>query len=311
MPKKGLLAALASAGFLGLAPVLGKQAILLGLPWASVVAIRTVLAALLLLLLLAFKRRYFYIYPAGLLGCVLAGLLNGFGSLFYYAALGRIPASLGQLLYSLYPYFLVAWLWIDHQPPTRLTFLRLALLIPAVLLLTHATQVQVDIWGVIMMLLAAALYAFHIPINQRVLYDMPAPTVTLYTLLSMSIVVIPAFLLTGDRLPPVLHAAWPAVLGLTLVTFLSRLTLFLGVKHIGGMQTAILGLGELLVTIILSHLWLAERLNGYQWAGACLLLASLALVWLEKPLPRTAAKEGWLSWLRPPGLPEDMPWPHD
>ena len=40
------------------------------------------------------------------------------------------------------------------------------------------------------------------------------------------------------------------MLGLTLVTFFSRLTLFLGVKHLGGMQTALLGLGELLVTLI-------------------------------------------------------------
>ncbi len=34
-----------------------------------------------------------------------------------------------------------------------------------------------------MMLGAAALYALHLPINQRVLYEVPAPTVTLYTLL--------------------------------------------------------------------------------------------------------------------------------
>ena len=327
MSKKGLLAALASAIFLGLAPVFGKQAILLGLPWQAVVALRTIFAALLLFLaLLIFKRRYFYIYPAGLLGCLLAGTLNGLGSLFYYAALGRIDASLGQLLYSLYPWFLVVWLWLDRQPPSRLTLFRLALVIPAIYLLTRFPTFQVDFWGVLFMLVAAGLYALHLPINQRVLFEMPAPTVTLYTLISMSLVVLPAALFipmlsvapalyagpvlyTG--LSPILQLAAPAVLGLTLVTFLSRLTLFLGVKHLGGMQTAILGLGELLVTLLLSHLWLGERLNPYQWAGALLLVASLALVALEKPLPRHTNKDSWLSWLRPPGLPEDLPWPHD
>ena len=44
------------------------------------------------------------------------------------------------------------------------------------------------------MLGAAALYALHLPINQRVLYEVPAPTVTLYTLLAMSAVVVPAYL---------------------------------------------------------------------------------------------------------------------
>jgi drug/metabolite transporter (DMT)-like permease len=316
MSKKGLLAALASAIFLGLAPVFGKQAILLGLPWQAVVALRTIFAALLLFLaLFIFKRRYFYIYPAGLLGCLLAGTLNGLGSLFYYAALGRIDASLGQLLYSLYPWFLVVWLWLDRQPPSRLTLFRLALVIPAIYLLTRFPTFQIDFWGVLFMLVAAGLYALHLPINQRVLFEMPAPTVTLYTLISMSLVVLPAAIfipaLSVASLSPALQLAAPAVLGLTLVTFLSRLTLFMGVKHLGGMQTAILGLGELLITLLLSHLWLGERLNPYQWAGALLLVASLALVALEKPLPRHPIKDSWLSWLRPPGLPEDLPWPHD
>jgi len=48
MRKKGIAAALASAIFLGMAPVFGKQAILSGMPWQGVVAIRTTLAALLL-----------------------------------------------------------------------------------------------------------------------------------------------------------------------------------------------------------------------------------------------------------------------
>ena len=312
MRSKGILAAMASAIFLGMSPVFGKQAILAGLSWQGVVAIRTALAALLLLMVVfLFKRSYFYIYPAGLLGCMLAGGINGIGSLFYYAALGRVDASLGQLLYSMYPVFLGIWLWIDRQPPTRLTLFRLTLVVPALVLLTRTANMDVDMWGVLMMLVAAGLYAMHLPINQRVLFEMPAPTVTLYTLLSMSAVVVPAFLLSGTRLFPAIQSAWPAVLGLTLVTFLSRITLFLGVKHLGGMQTAILGLGELLVTIVVSHLWIGERLNIYQWAGAMLLMVSLVLVILEKPVRRSWGKDSWLSWIRPPGLPDDLPWPHD
>jgi drug/metabolite transporter (DMT)-like permease len=103
-----------------------------------------------------------------------------------------------------------------------------------------------DWLGVIEMLVAAALYALHLPINQRVLYDMPAPTVTLYTLIAMSIVVFPAFLISGTRPEAVDPKIVVPLLGLTLVTFLSRLMLFTGVKHLGGMQTALLGLKCLL-----------------------------------------------------------------
>ncbi len=324
--RQGIYSALASAFFLGLAPVFGRAAILGGLPPLAVVAIRTTLAALLLLgVMLIFYRRYLYIYPAGLLGCLLAGWINGFGSLFYYFALSRINANLGQLLYSLYPLFLVLWLALDGQPPSRLTIIRLSLVLPAIYLLVHVDGAKVDLIGVGAMLVGSMLYALHLPFNQRVLYDMPAPTVTLYTLLAMSAVVIPPFLFSGAAgisgipLKPVsspeffsnlVQLGWP-VLGLTLVTFFSRLTLFLGVKHLGGMQTAMLGLSELLVALTFSYFWLGESFSTTQWIGAALLVTSLMLVGLDKQPPQKTSPGGFLSWLRPAGLGADTWQPHD
>jgi drug/metabolite transporter (DMT)-like permease len=324
--KQGIYSALASAFFLGLAPVFGRQAILGGLPPLAVVAIRTILAALLLLVvMLIFYRRYLFIYPAGLLGCLLAGWINGFGSLFYYFALSRINANLGQLLYSLYPLFLVLWLALDNQPPSRLTILRLGLVLPAIYLLIHVDGAKVDLIGVGAMLVGSMMYALHLPFNQRVLYDMPAPTVTLYTLLAMSAVVVPPFLFSGSAgisgiplqtgnsqvfFSSLAQLGWP-VLGLTLVTFFSRLTLFLGVKHLGGMQTALLGLSELLVAVTFSYFWLGESFTPTQWIGAGILVTSLVLVGLDKQPPQKTSPGGFLSWLRPAGLGADTWQPHD
>jgi drug/metabolite transporter (DMT)-like permease len=299
---KGIYAALASAMFMGLTPVFGKQAILLGASPLAVVALRTLFAALLMLILLViYNRNYLFIYPAGLLGCLLAGWINGVGSLFYYSALGRIDASLGHLIYSFYPLFLVFWLLLDHQRPGVMTIFRLLFALPAIYLLTQARSGQVDLIGLGEMLVAAALYALHIPINQRVLYDMPAPTVTLYTLLAMSSVVVPAYLISGGSTFIGGTEAWRAIIGLTLVTFLSRLMLFLGVKHLGGMQTALLGLSELLVAILFSYIWLGERFSQTQWIGAGLLIISLMMVFFEKHPQRKLLPTGWLSWLHSPG----------
>jgi drug/metabolite transporter (DMT)-like permease len=311
----GIQAALASALFLGLTPIFGKQAILYGLPPMAVVAGRTALAAgLFLVVVLAFRPKFLYIYPAGLIGCFLAGAINGVGSLFYYAALGRIDAGLGQLLYAFYPLFVFLWMRLDRQPFNRLTLVRLILSVPALYLLTQSDNHQIDLLGMGMMLVASALYALHLPINQRVLYDMPAPTVTLYTLISMSIIVVPAFLLSTPiaslkniyLVTP--EKAWMAVLALTLVTFFSRITLFLGVKHLGGMQTSLLGLSELLVTITFAHLFLEESFSSSQWTGMALLVLSLLLVGLEKPNLRENQGGGWLRWLKPSGLPSKIPW---
>lgn len=318
---QGVRAALSSAFFLGLAPIFGKQAILVGLSPMAVVALRTVFATLLLLMVMfVYRKKYFYIYPAGLMGCFLAGGINGLGSLFYYDALGRIDASLGHLLYLLYPLFVALWMWLDKQPPSHLTVFRLLLALPALFLLTQTGSQPINWIGVGEMLVAAAFYALHLPINQRVLYDMPAPTVTLYTLIAMSLVVLPAQWLSGSsiltpwqgniRLVPAM--AWGAILGLTLMTFLSRLTLFMGVKHLGGMQTALLGLGEILVTVSFAFVWLGERFSPVQWVGALLLIFSLGLVGFEKSPTRQPHGGGWLKWLHSSRLPADLPWqPHE
>ncbi len=303
----GIFAALGSAVFLGISPVFGKLAITLGFSPFAVVALRTVMAATLLFLIVAiFSRQYLYIFPVGLVGCFLAGVINGFGSLLYYMALHRLPASLGQMLYSLYPLFLAVWLILDRQAPSRLTLVRLGLASVAVLLLTNISASTTDFTGVLMMIGAAMLYALHLPINQRVLYEAPAQTVTLYTLISMSLVVVPAYFIF-DRTWPAENVPWLPVLSLTFVTFLSRLTLFLGVKRIGGMQTALLGLAELLVTLFFSYYWLHENLTPPQWLGAFGLGISLLLVKFEKNTPEKHSG-GWLSWIRPPEPPKDV-WP--
>lgn len=298
--EKGILAASASAVFLGLTPIFGKQSILLGFTPLAVVAIRTTIACLLLLIFLAFfKRQYFYIYPLGLMGCLAAGLINGLGSIFYYSALARIDAGIGQLLYSFYPLFMVFWLILDRQSVNRITLVRLLFVLPGSFLLLQTPTHSIDLIGAAFMLIAAVLYALHLLINQRILYDVPAPTVTFYTLASMSITVIIAFLIFHPTLPEN-DVSWTPLILLSLITFISRLTLFLGVKHLGGIQTALLGLGELLVTVVVAQIWLAERLSSVQWIGAILICLNLILVIFDKPTLRKRNGRGFLYWLNPP-----------
>ena len=306
LQNKGVIAALSSALFLGLAPVFGRMAILSGFSPLAVVALRTGLAALLMfVILLIFQRQYLYIFPVGLVGCILAGAINGFGSILYYMALGNLSASLGQLLYSLYPLFVALFTFLDKQPISRLTMIRVGIAALAVILLTSVDGIKAPLPSVLMMVASAVLYALHIPINQRVLYEIPAPTVTLYTLVSMSVVTIPFFIFTGSQMPMQGVSWWPVLL-LTFVTFASRLTLFLGIKNIGGLQAAILGLGELFITIVIGHYLLGEMLSWTQLLGAAILAASLLMVALDKQDPtKRHHKGGWLAWIHPP---EIKPW---
>ncbi len=309
---KGITAGLVSAVLLGLAPVIGKLAMGGGEGFSPlfIVMFRSIVATLLLLtFLVIFKRKYLYIYPVGLVGCVLAGVLNGIGSILYYTAIARMDASIGQLIYSSYPLFVAFWLFLDRQPMRWMTIFRLLICLPGIyLLLATGHNSSIDLVGVLLMFGAAILYALHLIINQRILYEAPAPTVTFYTLLSMSVVVIVAFLIFDRQMPPASISWWP-VLAMAGILFLSRITLFLGVKHLGGLQTAILGLGELLTTVILAQIWLNEHLSLWQWVGAGLLALSLFLVGFDKPTNLKRPIKGILAWLNPTRVePGDIDW---
>lgn len=301
MKNAGIYFAVSSAILLGTSPIFGKQAILAGLDPTAVVAARTAGATLLLfIVILIFKRKYLYIFPLGLLGCAIAGALNGLGSLLYYSSLVILDASLGQFLFTLYPILVAGLLYLDGSRPTNLTIIRLLLSIPGVYLLTQTGDGAVDVRGVIQMLCASCLYAIHIPINQRVLFEVPAPTVTLYTLLAMTVVTVPAFLIFSRPYSILPEAAILPIICLTVVTFLSRLTLFAGVQLIGGIQTSLFGLAELLVTVSLAYFILSETLTPVQWIGAVILIIALLLAAMDRLDPPSKRTGGWLYWFRPP-----------
>lgn len=305
---QGINAALSSAILLGLLPIFGKQALLSGFSPLAVVAVRTTLAVSLLAVFIVFQRLYLYIYPVGLIGCFLAGFINGIGSIFYYVALARLEASIGHLLYSFYPLFVAFWLLLDRQTISLLTMFRLILALPGAYLLLNSGSGALDWTGALFMLISAAFYALHLIINQRILYEAPPPTVTFYTLLGMAITVLSGYLLFDRQLPDG-NPSWLPLIGMGTITFLARLTLFMGVKKLGGLQTALLGLGELIVTVVLARLWLGETLNLYQWLGAFFIGASLFLVGFEKPATEKRHQTGWLAWLNPPRMPSThLPW---
>jgi drug/metabolite transporter (DMT)-like permease len=307
--KQGIWSAIISALTMGVLPIFGKEALLNGFTPLAVVTLRTSIAAgLLLFIMVVFKRQFLYIFPVGFIGCALAGFINGLGSILYYSGLSRLDASIGHLLYSFYPLFVAFWLLLDRQTIHRLTIFRLILCVPGITLLVTTGNKQVDLVGACLMLGSAVLYALHLLINQRILYEVPAPTVTLYTLLSMSLTVFIAFILFKPALPP-MSDIWFAILAMGIFTFLSRITLFLGVKHLGGIQTALLGLGELFVTVLFAQLYLGDRLSSMQWVGAGLLAASLLMIGFDRRTPERHSSTGWLSWLNPPNInPSDFPW---
>jgi drug/metabolite transporter (DMT)-like permease len=280
-----MLAALLTPLLMGMAPIFGKLAIRSGLDAYTLAALRTCFAALLLwLVFVLFFRKYLYIFPAGLIGTLVVGAINGLGSLFYYNGLLLLDnASLAQLLNMMYVIFAMLLTRIYGQHVSFLSVIRAGLALIAVYLLSTGQPTGDVHWlGVGLMLGGAFMYALHVILSQRVMFEMPAPTMALYALTFMGFTVLIARLLVGGvgtlaAWSPALSTGWWFIVGLTAVTALSRLTLFAGVRNLGGLQTILLNMAEIGVTLLVAAVWLDERMAFVQWGGVLILVVSVGL----------------------------------
>jgi len=134
-------------------------------------------------------------------------------------------------------------------------------------------------------------------LGQWVLADIPSRTGALYILTTMACVVGIARALQGQPVEPITTSGWTAILALGVTTALSRLAMFMALRHVGGIETSLGGLLELLVSLILAFLLLGERLTPVQWIGGMLLVVSLLLMGRDAGM-RLAEGNEPLEWRR-------------
>lgn len=275
---------------LGLAPIFGKLALQAGADSFSIAALRTLVAVGLLWVGYAlFARRYLYIYPAGLVGCLVIGFVNGVGSLFYYGGLHYLDASLVQLLNGSYLIFTLILVRFNGDRANLRTLLRVLLAGVALVIITSFSGQPVNFVGVGLMLANALMFAGTVVLSQYVLYEMPPQTAALYVLTTMAGVVTIVWLTVGAPITDtMLLSAGPAILALGLTTALSRIAMFASVKLMGSMQTAVLSITEIGVTLLLAALVLGDTLTLAQWAGVALLFTSILLIRSSDVAPQSA-----------------------
>lgn len=276
--QKGVVTAVMTPFFLGLAPIFGKLAMQGGADPFTVSAFRTSLVAILLWLAYSlFWRQYIYIYSAGLIACIAIGFTNGIGSLFYYSGLSLLDASVAQILNATYVIFVIILTRFSGTRISRLVILRMGVALFGVLLITGGLGGQANWLGIGLVLANALLFAGTVVMSQRILYEMPSQTVTLYVMSTMASVVLMARFVVNQDLPHFDHQAWLPILALAVSTMLSRLLLFASVKGVGSLRTALTAVAESAVAISLAFLFLGERLIFIQWVGVGALLFSLLM----------------------------------
>ncbi len=272
----GVYAGLVASFLLGWAPILGKLAYRANVAPLTLASLRTLMAALLLwgAYLFSWVPRADITWR-GRVNCLLVGAVNGIGSLFYYQGLSRLDASRAALLGALYPVWVVVYLSASGQTIRLGTLVQLLGSMLGALLVTApwSEGSSADFLGSVLMVASAAVNGWYIVLGQWVLADVPSQSGTLYIMTGMATVVVGAQLVGGDlAIGHIPLAGWEAIVALGCTTALSRMAMFLSLEKVGGVQTAILSLLELAVSLALAMIFLGDRLHWHQWLGACLLL---------------------------------------
>lgn len=293
----GWFMALFSSFAFSIATPVAKGAIDAGLDPATLLTLRLILSTLLLGVSIGLTTPgYLRLERRGLLVCGIAGLSNGIGMLTYFLALARMDGSLAVMIFAISPLVTLAMLALYGERFSRRHFLRLGIGLAGVYLLVGPTG-RVDWWGVCLVMVTVFAFALHLVLIQWFLHGYDARTITFYVVATMTVVNLGLWLVEGGEWRGLGWSDWFIILVLAVVsTYLARLAMFEGVRHLGSGQIALLLPMETLLAVVWSVLFLGERLAFWEWVGGGLILLSALLA--IRLFNWTHWRPRWRAWSR-------------
>ena len=211
--------------------------------------------------------------------CLASGGLNGVTMCAFYIALQYIEASLTSVLgIALFPMFTLLLLRTGGEALTPRKLLRVGVTLVGLYFLIGING-EINITGVLFVLLAASTYAIHLVSVQWYMhnYNTWAKTSIMMTGSAIVVFFLWLFYTGGDTFV----AGWQGWLVLAyqgiVLTVIGRTATYTAVNYIGSAQMALLTPVETVLTIIWSVLFLNERLSPTQTIGAAFILVSALL----------------------------------
>jgi len=281
--------ALASTGAAALVTPLVRGAVSDGMDPLALLLARLSIATALLAATMALTQPRLLRMDRELAGRVaLVGGIGGVEICCFFLSLAWIDSSMSAMLKSVQPLVVLVLLALGGERLTSRHLLRLAVAAVGIYLLVGPSGL-LSSWGLILTGLSILLYATHLVLLQWKLLGYDPRTVTLYLLVVMTLVVAIFWLAQGAVWSDPGVSGWSAILTMSLIsTYFARIAQFVAMRHIGGGQIALLWPVQTLLIILLSVLFLHERLSLTQWAGGALVLISAGLaIQRSQPIPQS------------------------
>ena len=213
----------------------------------------------------------------GWLPVALVGVVNGVEICCFFWSLAFVDSSMTAMIKSVQPLVVLLMLALGGERLTRLHLLRLGLAACGIYLLVGPSG-NVAPFGLLLLTGSIFLYALQLVLTQWWLASFNPQTVTLYLLLIMNVIIAIWWSILGVGWQAPSRTEWLVVIVLALVsTWFARLAIFGAIQRIGSGQVALLWPVQTLLIIVLSVLFLNERMMPIQRAGGALIVSSAAL----------------------------------
>jgi len=217
--------------------------------------------------------------------------LTGYGaaSVCFFFALKFATASVVAVLLYTYPAMvalLSAAFFGERLTRNRVVAITLTFVGCALVVGLFSQEVDATLPGILLGLGAALGYSVFNLLSYRVMGGRPRLVLMTYTFGISAVAIGILSVATGGSLSP---AAWSPMLWLLLglivliPTFLAVLLYLNGVRRLGPAQAAIVSTTEPLFTIVMAAIFLGERLEPMQLAGAALVVAGVVAAEWRQP----------------------------
>lgn len=228
----------------------------------------------------------FKIDRRGLVRVIGIGLIAGVEICCFFWSLAYVDASMTAMIKSTQPLVVLLLLRLGGEPLTRRHLARLGLAMIGIYLLVGGPGGRVEPLGLLLLFISLLLYGAQLVFTQWWLADYESRTVSFYLTTVMTLVIAVWWWAQGAGWQDPGWNGWLVIVVLAVIsTYFARLALYAAIPRIGSGQIALLWPLQTLTIIVLSVLFLQERLTPLQWSGGIFILLS-ALLAIERFRPR-------------------------
>lgn len=265
---------------------MSRGLIVAGVDPISMLLARLAIAIVLIILTLALtERSHFRIDRRGFWRVLVVGLLGGVEICCFFSSLAYVDATMSAMIKSTQPLVVLLLLAMGGERLTGRHWARLGLATLGIYLLVGGPGGAVAPMGLLLLTLSLLLYGSQLVFTQWWLKGYNTHTITFYLSAIMTIVIAIWWWLQGAVWSDLGPQGWFIIIVLAVVsTWLARLALYAAIPRVGSGQIALLWPLQTLTIIVLSVLFLNERMTPVQWVGGAFVLSSAVLA-IERGRP--------------------------